>query len=60
MLIWGIIGCALDMKIGGEAKAHEIFKALIWFAKIRTGLGDIKVINILMEFLSLNLEKIKY
>ena len=26
MLIWGSIACALAMKIGGEAKAHEISK----------------------------------
>jgi len=34
------------MKIGGEAKAHEISKAQKWFGQIVPGLGDIKIINI--------------
>jgi len=45
-LIWGSIRCALAMKIGGEAKAHEISKAQKWFGQIVPGLGDIKIINI--------------
>ena len=60
MLIWGSIGCALAMKIGGEAKAHEISNSQKWFGQNLTSLEDIKIINILMEFLSLNLGKIKY
>ena len=34
------------MKIGGEAKAHEISKIQKWFGQILTILGDIKIINI--------------
>ena len=34
------------MKIGGEAKAHEISKTQKGFGQILTGLGDIKIINI--------------
>jgi len=34
------------MKIGGEAKAHEISKNQKWFGQILTSLGDIKIINI--------------
>ena len=34
------------MKIGGEAKAHEISKTQKWFGQIVPGLGDIKIINI--------------
>jgi len=49
------------MKIGGEAKAHEISETQKWFGQNLTSLGDIKIIIIfLMEFLSLNLRKIKY
>ena len=48
------------MKIGGEAKAHEISKSQKWFGQNLTSLRDIKIIKILMESLSLNLEKIKY
>ena len=59
VLIWGSIWCALAMKIGGEAKAHEISKTRKWFGQILTTLGDIKIINILMEFLSLISGKIK-
>ncbi len=46
MLIWGSIRCALAMKIGGEAKAHEISKTKKWFGQIVLGLRDIKIINI--------------
>ena len=46
LLIWGSIECALAMKIGGEAKAHEISKTQKCFGQILTGLGDIKIINI--------------
>ena len=45
-MIWGSIGCALAMKIGGEAKAHEISKTEKWFGQIVPSLGDIKIINI--------------
>ena len=31
LLNWGSVGCALAMKIGGEAKEHEIFKTHKWF-----------------------------
>jgi len=34
------------MKIGGEAKAHEISKTQKWIGQILPGLGDIKIINI--------------
>ena len=34
------------MKIGGEAKAHEISRTQKWFGHIVPGLGDIKIINI--------------
>jgi len=33
VLIWGSIRCALAMKIGGEAKAHEISKTQKSFRK---------------------------
>jgi len=33
------------MKIGGEAKAHEISKTQKWFGQIVPGFGDIKIIN---------------
>ena len=46
LLIWGSIKCALAMKIGGEAKAHDISKTHKWFRHILTSLGDIKIINI--------------
>ena len=48
------------MKFGGEAKVYEITKTQKWFGQILTSLGDIKIINILMEFLSPNLRRIKY
>jgi len=34
------------MKIGGEAKAHEISKTHKWFEQILPSLGVIKIINI--------------
>jgi len=34
------------MKIGEEAKAHEISKTQKGFGQILTGLGNIKIINI--------------
>lgn len=37
MLIWGSIGCALAMKIGGETKEHEISKTEKSFWKIPSG-----------------------
>ena len=46
MLISGSIGCALAMKFGGEAKAHEISKTQKWFGQNLNSLGDIKIINI--------------
>lgn len=46
MLIWGSIGFSLAMKIGGEAKAHEISMTQKWFGHILTDLGDIKIIKI--------------
>ena len=46
MLIWSSIRCVLDMKIDGEAKAHEISKTHKWFGKILNNLGDNKIINI--------------
>ena len=60
MLIFGSIGCALAMKIGGEAKAHEISKTQKSFGEIPPGWRDIKIINIFNETLSLNLGKLKY
>ena len=45
-MIWGRIECALAVKIGGEAKAHEISKTKKWFGQNAPSLGDIKIINI--------------
>ena len=45
-MIWGSIECALAMKIGGDAKAHEISNTHKWFGQNLTSLGDIKIINI--------------
>ena len=39
------IECALAMKIGREAKAHEISNTQKWFGQILNSLGDIKIIN---------------
>ena len=47
------------MKIGGEAKAHEISKTQKWFGQILTGLGDIKIINIFNGVPKSKLRKIK-
>ena len=41
MLIWGSIRCALATKIGGEAKAHEIYNTQKGFGQILNSLGDI-------------------
>ena len=46
LLIWGSIECALAMKIGGDAKAHEISNIQKCFGQILNSLGDIKIINI--------------
>ena len=46
LLIWGSIECALAMKIGGKAKAHELSNTKKWFGQILNSLGDIKIINI--------------
>ena len=54
MLIWGSIRCALATKIGGEAKAHEASNTQKWFGRILNSLGDIKIINTLMELLTPN------
>ena len=59
MLIWGSIGCSLAMKIGGEAKAHEISKTQEWFGQILTCLGDIKIINIFNGVIKSKLRKNK-
>ena len=48
------------MKIGGEAKAHEISKTQKSFGEIPLEWRDIKIINIFNETLSLNLGKLKY
>jgi hypothetical protein len=45
-LIWGSIGCALALKIGGKAKAHEMSRTQKWFGQNLNNLGDIKIINI--------------
>ena len=59
-MIFDSIGCALAMKIGGEAKAHDISKAHKSFGEIPLGWRDIKIINIFDKTLSLNLGKLKY
>lgn len=43
MFIWGSIGYALAMKIGGEAIAHDISKTQKWSGEIQPGEGDIKI-----------------
>ena len=60
LLIWGSIGCALAMKIAGEAKAHEISNTQKWFGQILNSLGDIKRINIFNGVPKSKLGKIKY
>ena len=45
VLIWGSIRCALAMKIGGEAKAHEMSNTQKWFGQILNNLEDIKIIK---------------
>ena len=42
VLICGSIRCALAMKIGGEAKEHEISKTQKWFGEITPSQRDIK------------------
>ena len=59
MLICGSIEHTLAMKIGGEAKAHEISKTQKWFRQILTSLGDIKIINIFNGVLKSKLWKNK-
>ena len=46
MLISGSFGCALAMKVGRKAKAHEISMAQKWFGQVVPSLVDIKIINI--------------
>jgi len=46
VLIWGIIGCALATKFGGEVGAHEISNTYKGCGKILNRSGDIKIINI--------------
>jgi len=58
MLICGSIGCALAMKIGGEAKAH-ISKTQKWFGEILPSWRDIKIINIFNGVPKYKLRKIK-
>ena len=57
LLIMGSIRCDLAMKCGGEAKAHEISKTQKSFGEIPPRWRDIKIINIVNGFLSLNLGK---
>jgi len=59
LLIFDSIGCALAMKIGGEAKAHEISKTQKSFGEIPPGWRDIKIINIFNEVPNSKLRKIK-
>ena len=47
------------MKIGGEAKAHEISKTQKWFGEIPPGQRDIKIINIFNGVSKSKLRKIK-
>ena len=48
------------MKIGEEAKAHEISKTHKWFGQILPDLGDIKIINIFNGVLKSKIMKYKY
>ena len=59
LLICGSIRCALAMKIGGEAKAHELYKAHKWFGEIPLGQRDIKIKNILNGVPKSKLRRIK-
>ena len=59
MLIFGSIGCALAMKTGGEAKAHEISKTQKSFGEIPPVWRDIKIINIFNGVPKYKLRKIK-
>ena len=47
------------MKIGGEAKAHEISKTGKWFGQVVPALGDIKIIIIFNGVLKSKLRKNK-
>ena len=47
------------MKIGGEAKAHEISKTEKWFGHILIGLGDTKITSIFNGFPKSKLRKNK-
>ena len=59
MFIWGIIGCALATKFGGESKAHEISNTQKVFGYILRSLGDIKIINIFNRVPKSKLREIK-
>ena len=58
-MICGSIGCALAMKIGGEAKPQKISKPQKWFGEIPLGCRDIKIINIFNRVPNSKLRKIK-
>ena len=58
-MICGSIGCALAMKIGGEAKAHKISKTQKSFGEIPPSWRDIKIINIFNGVPKSKLRKIK-
>ena len=47
------------MKIGGEAKTHEISKTHKWFGEIPPDQRDIKIINIFNGVPKFKLRKIK-
>jgi len=47
------------MKIGGQAKAHEISKMQKWFGEIPPGYRDIKIINLFIGVPKSKLMKIK-
>ena len=59
MLIFGNIGCALAMKIGGETKAHEVSKTQKLFGEIAPRWRDIKIISIFYRVIKSKLRKIK-
>ena len=59
MLIFGSMRCALAMKIGGEAKAHEISKTHKSFGEIPPRWRDIKIINIFNRVPKSKLRQIK-
>ena len=43
-MYWGSIGCALDLKLCGGAKTHEISKTQKAFGEISSGVEVIQVI----------------